>query len=68
MAQPVRGRTRERVPQRLRVRVIFAADGHRLEAPYDVNLWEVDPAPHRSSSVTGPATAPDPEFDPIAVM
>jgi HD-GYP domain-containing protein (c-di-GMP phosphodiesterase class II) len=55
-------------PQRPRVRVIFAADGHRLEAPYDVNLWEVEPAPYRSSSVTGPATAPDPDFEPTSVM
>jgi HD-GYP domain-containing protein (c-di-GMP phosphodiesterase class II) len=55
-------------PQRPRVRVAFAANGHRLEAPYDVNLWEVEPAPYRSSSVTGPAMAPHPDFEPTSVM
>ncbi len=55
-------------PHRPRVRVVFAADGRRLAAPYDLNLWEVEPAPHRSSSVIGPANAPDPEFDPLDVM
>ena len=55
-------------PHRPRVRVVFAADGHRLDVPYDINLWEVDPAPHRSSSVTGPAIAPEPGFDPLTVM
>ncbi len=55
-------------PHRPRVRVVFAADGHRLDIPYDVDLWEVTPAPHRSSSVTGPANPPDPTFDPLGVM
>ena len=32
-------------PHRPRVRVVFEADGHRLDAPYDINLWEVEPAP-----------------------
>jgi putative nucleotidyltransferase with HDIG domain len=55
-------------PRRPRVRAVYAADGHRLDVPYDINLWEVEPAPHRSSSVAGPANAPDPTFDPLAVM
>jgi len=55
-------------PHRPRVRVVFAADGHRLDVPYDLNLWEVELAPHRSSSVSGPANAPDPAFDPLAAM
>ena len=55
-------------PHRPRVRVVFAADGHRLDAPYDLSLWEVEPAPHRSSSVTGPANAPDGTFNPLDVM
>jgi putative nucleotidyltransferase with HDIG domain len=55
-------------PKRPRVRVVFAADGQRVEAPYDINLWEVDPAPHRSSSITGPANAPEPTFNPLDAM
>ncbi len=55
-------------PQRPRVRVVFAPDGHRLEASYDINLWEVEPAPHRSSSVAGPTAAPIADFEPTEVM
>jgi putative nucleotidyltransferase with HDIG domain len=55
-------------PYRPRVRVVYAADGHRLDVPYDVNLWEVEPAANRSSAVTGAANAPEPDFDPLTVM
>jgi putative nucleotidyltransferase with HDIG domain len=53
---------------RPRVRVVFDADGQRVAAPYDINLWEVDPAPHRASSISGPANSPEPTFDPLAAM
>jgi putative nucleotidyltransferase with HDIG domain len=55
-------------PHRPRVRVVYAPDGHRLDIPYDVDLWDVTPAPHRSSSVTGPAAPPEEGFDPLSVM
>ena len=55
-------------PHRPRVRVVYAADGQRVDVPYDLNLWEVDPAPHRSSSVTGPANAPEELFNPLDLM
>jgi putative nucleotidyltransferase with HDIG domain len=55
-------------PHRPRVRVVYAADGHRLDVPYDLNLWEVEPAPHRSSSVTGPANSPEELFNPLDLM
>jgi putative nucleotidyltransferase with HDIG domain len=55
-------------PHRPRVRVVYAPDGRRLDVPYDLNLWEVEPAPHRSSSVVGTVVPPDPEFDPLAAM
>jgi putative nucleotidyltransferase with HDIG domain len=55
-------------PGRPRVRVVYAPDGRRLEVPYDVDLWNVEPDPHRSSSVTGPVAAPNAEFDPLTVM
>jgi hypothetical protein len=47
---------------------VYAADGRHLDVPYDINLWEVEPDPHRPSSVAGPAHAPDPEFDPLSAM
>jgi putative nucleotidyltransferase with HDIG domain len=53
---------------RPRVRVVFEADGRRLAVPYDINLSEVEPSPDRSSSVSGPAEAPEPDFDPLSVM
>ncbi len=52
-------------PHRPKVRVVYAADGRRLDVPYNLNLWEVEPAPHRSSTVTGPAHAPDGAFNPL---
>jgi putative nucleotidyltransferase with HDIG domain len=55
-------------PHRPRVRLVFDADGRRLAAPYDINLWEVEPAPHRASAISGPTTAPDPNLDPLSVM
>ncbi len=55
-------------PRRPRVRVVYAPDGHRLEVPYDIDLSDVEPAPNRSSSVTGPVAAPEAEFDPLTVM
>jgi putative nucleotidyltransferase with HDIG domain len=55
-------------PHRPRVRVVFAPDGHRLDLPYDLDLWDVTPASHRSSSVAAPALSPDPAFDPLSVF
>jgi len=55
-------------PHRPRVRVVFAPDARRLEVPYDVDLWDVEPSPNRSSSVTGPTAAPEEGFDPLTVM
>ena len=55
-------------PGRPRVRVVYSPDGQRLDVPYDVDLWDVEPDPHRSSSVSGPVAAPDAAFDPLTVM
>jgi len=57
-----------RDPYRPRVRVVYDADGRRLPAPYDVSLWEVEPAPHRASAIVAPSAAPDADFDPLSVM
>jgi putative nucleotidyltransferase with HDIG domain len=61
-------RPHEADPHRPRVRVVFDANGQRVASPYDVNLWDVEPAPQRASSVSGPASAPDQSFDPLSVM
>ncbi|HEY3382190.1 MAG TPA: HD domain-containing phosphohydrolase [Vicinamibacterales bacterium] len=55
-------------PHRPRVRVLFAADGHRFDLAYDLDLWDVEPAPNRSSSIVGSADPPDPSFDALAAM
>jgi hypothetical protein len=57
-------------PYRPKVRVIFAADGARLELPRDVNLWEVDPAGNgnRAFSVTTPLNPAEHGIDPLSFI
>jgi putative nucleotidyltransferase with HDIG domain len=57
-------------PYRPKVRVIFAADGARLELPRDVNLWEVDPAGNgnRAFSVTTPLNPAEYGIDPLSFI
>ena len=56
-------------PYKPRVKVVFAPDGRRLEIPYDIDLWEVEPSDKsRPSSVTAPAESPDPTFDPLTAI
>ena len=55
-------------PRRPRVRVVYSPDARRLDMPYDIDLWDVEPDPRRSSSVTGPVAAPEATFDPLTVM
>lgn len=55
-------------PSRPRVRVVFAPDGRRLELPFDLDLWDVEPDPARHSSVAAPACAPDPAYDPLTEL
>lgn len=52
-------------PQRPRVRVVFAPDGRRLDLPFDLDLWDVEPDPGRPSSIAAPAYPPDPNYDPL---
>jgi putative nucleotidyltransferase with HDIG domain len=51
-------------PHRPRVRVLIAADGTRLDLPYDRNLWE---GPHESDhdSIVAPVDATDYGIDPL---
>lgn len=55
-------------PSKPRVRVVFAADGRRLDLPYDVDLWDVEPDPARASSVAGPAVPPEAGYDPLTAL
>jgi len=56
-------------PYKPRVKVVFAPDGRRLEIPYDIDLWEVEPSDKsRPSSVAAPAESPDPTFDPLTAI
>ena len=55
-------------PYRPKVRILFAADGSRLELPLDVNLWEADPAATHAASVVAPLNAAEYGVDPLAFV
>jgi putative nucleotidyltransferase with HDIG domain len=57
-------------PYRPKVRVIFAADGTRLELPRDINLWEADAAANgnRAFSVTAPLNPAEYGIDPLSFI
>jgi putative nucleotidyltransferase with HDIG domain len=54
-------------PYRPKVRVLFAADGARLELPRDVNLWETA-GTGRASSVIAPLNPADYGIDPLCFL
>ncbi len=55
-------------PYRPKVRVLFGADGTRLELPRDINLWENEGSVDRASSVIAPLDPADYEIDPLAFV
>jgi putative nucleotidyltransferase with HDIG domain len=55
-------------PFRPRVRVIFAADGSRLDLPYDVNLWEPSGGSTSLPSVAAPVDASEYQIDPLTLL
>jgi hypothetical protein len=55
-------------PYRPQVRLVFAADGRRLDLPVDVNLWEASEDPARPSAVVAPLDPADYNVDPLALM
>lgn len=57
-------------PYRPKVRVLFNAEGHRLELPRDINLWETEPAARddRASSVIAPLNPADYGIDPLSFI
>jgi putative nucleotidyltransferase with HDIG domain len=55
-------------PYRPKVRVLFSRDGKRLEVPYDLDLWEIQPRDDRASSVMAPVDPADYQIDPLTLM
>src|SRR6478609_9002580 len=58
-------------PHRPRVRVLFAADGTRLDLPFERNLWEPQPdrgGDARSTSVICPVDPADYNLDPLTFL
>ena len=54
-------------PYRPRVRVVFAPDGRRLDQPYEVDLWAVEPGTSRPAAIAAP-TDPPRGFDPLTAL
>jgi putative nucleotidyltransferase with HDIG domain len=57
-------------PHRPRVRVLFAADGARLELPFERNLWEMqrDKSEVELQTVLSPVDAADYNIDPLTFL
>jgi putative nucleotidyltransferase with HDIG domain len=55
-------------PYRPKVRVVFGADGVRLELPRDINLWETAGTSGRASSVVAPLNPADYAIDPLSFI
>ena len=55
-------------PYRPKVRVLFGGDGHRLEVPRDVNLWETANGDRRGSSIIAPLNPADYGVDPLSFI
>jgi hypothetical protein len=57
-------------PHRPRVRVLFAADGARLELPFERNLWEPqrDRGENAQETVVSPVDPADYNVDPLTFL
>jgi putative nucleotidyltransferase with HDIG domain len=55
-------------PYRPQVRVLFSRAGARIDLPYDLNLWEVNPAHDLPSSVAAPLDPAAYDIDPLMLM
>ena len=55
-------------PYRPHVRVIFDRAGTKIDLPYEVNLWEVDPAEDLPSSISAPLNPADYDIDPLSQL
>jgi putative nucleotidyltransferase with HDIG domain len=55
-------------PYRPQIRVLFDREGARLDLPFEVNLWDADPAHGGPSSIVAPIDPADYDIDPLALM
>ena len=55
-------------PFRPHVRVLFDRGGARVDLPYEINLWEIDPAGEAPSSITAPLDPADYGIDPLTLL
>jgi putative nucleotidyltransferase with HDIG domain len=55
-------------PYRPKVRVIIAADGEKLQRPYDVNLWEIPDEGQGPKSVVSPVDPATVGIDPLTYL
>jgi putative nucleotidyltransferase with HDIG domain len=55
-------------PYRPQVRVLFDRQRKRLDAPYDLNLWDVREEPERPSAVVAPLDPAEYDVDPLMLM
>ena len=55
-------------PFRPKVRVLFDADGARMEIPRDINLWEAEAGSPSASSVIAPLNPADYHIDPLTFV
>ena len=55
-------------PFRPKVRVLFDADGARMEIPRDINLWEAEAGLQSASSVIAPLNPSDYHIDPLTFV
>ncbi len=55
-------------PYRPHVRVLIDRDGSRLDAPYEVNLWDPGDDPRRPGAIAAPVDPAGYAFDPLLLM
>jgi putative nucleotidyltransferase with HDIG domain len=55
-------------PYRPHVRVLFDRAGAKVDLPYEVNLWEADPAGDVPSSITTPLNPAEYDIDPLTLL
>jgi putative nucleotidyltransferase with HDIG domain len=55
-------------PYRPHVRVLLDRAGAKVELPYEINLWEVDPAQDLPSSVAAPLNPAEYGIDPLTLL
>jgi putative nucleotidyltransferase with HDIG domain len=55
-------------PYRPHVRVLIDREGRRLDAAYELNLWETTEDPSRPTSIVAPLDPAGYQFDPLLLM